>query len=155
MIIKFLQSPEAEQEQAGSRNPSTVPRTNSAAAAGFTDAVPTIESSHIVAAYLSEADYRLARRIVPEMRAFKDYEDWLDFRVGMFWGLGMAGFTVDLISVDLAEFGRWRRTTSTGPSISALDRFARSRGLRVSGQTKRGSFARLTRLAAKRNDRHS
>jgi hypothetical protein len=138
MIIKFLQSPDAEQEQAESRNPSTIPRANSAAAAGFIDAVPTFESSHIVAAYLSEADYRLARRIVPEMRAFKDYEDWLDFRVGMFWGLGMAGFTVDLISVDLAEFAQWRRTTSTAPSISALDRFARSRDLRVLGHTNAG-----------------
>lgn len=132
MIIKFLQSPGADQERAGSRGPSTICRENSAPAAERIDAAPTLESSHIVAAYLTEADYRLARMIVPEMSAFKDYEDWLDFRTGMFWGLEMAGFTVELIPVDLAEFATWRQMTSDLPSISALDRFARSCDPRVS-----------------------
>ena len=132
MIIKFLQSPDAEQERAGSQDPSTTCRENSAPAAERIDAAPTLESSHIVAAYLTETDYLLARMIVPEMSAFKDYEDWLDFRTGIFWGLEMAGFTVELISVDLAEFVTWRQMTPALPSISALDRFAGSRDLRVS-----------------------
>ena len=40
---------------------------------------------------------------MPEMRAFEDYEDWLDFRAGMFWGLEMAGFTVNLVQVNLSR----------------------------------------------------
>ena len=156
MIIKFLQSSHAEQERAGPRDPSTTCRQNSAPAAERIDAAPTLESSHIVAAYLTETDYRSARMIVPEMGAFKDYEEWLDFRVGMFWGLEMAGFTVELVSVDLAEFATWRRTTSTLSSISALDQFARSRdrGL-LAGETKGASFGSLPDLSAKQQDRRS
>ena len=147
MIIKFLQSPDAEQERGGSGDPSTIRREKSAAATEFIDAVSTPDSSHMVAAYLTEGDYRLARMMIPEMSAFEDYEDWLDFRTGMFWGLQMAGFTVELIPVDLAEFATWRQTTLILPSISALDRFARSRALcAVGGNTNRGSFKSLLNL---------
>jgi hypothetical protein len=129
MIIKFLQSPNVEQEQVGPRLRSTDLRLNSAAGAQFIDAAPTPDSSHIVAAYLNERDYRLARITMPEMGAFEDYEDWLDFRTGMLWGLEAAGYALEPIPVDLTEFAIWCRTISIPPSISALDRFARSRGL--------------------------
>ena len=72
-------------------------------------------SNRVVAAYLTEGDYRLARMIVPEMSTFEDYEDWLDFRTGMFWGLEMAGFTVNLVPVDLSrvcDLARRRRRSS-------------------------------------------
>jgi hypothetical protein len=86
MIIKFLPSVDSEKERLGSQVPSTVPWENSAAAAEFDDAVSTYDSARVVAADLAEGDYRLARRIVPELSAFEDYQDWLDFRTGMLWG---------------------------------------------------------------------
>lgn len=131
MIIKFLQSVDPEKEQVGSQDPSAISGESSPAAAEFIGAISTADSNHVVAAYLTEGDYRLARMIVPEMSTFEDYEDWLDFRTGVFWGLEMAGFTVNLVPVDLSEFAIWRETGSIISSISALDRFARSRDLRA------------------------
>jgi hypothetical protein len=139
MIIKFLPSVNSEKERLGSQVPSTVPWENSVAAAEFDDAVSTYDSARVVAADLAEGDYRLARMIVPELSAFEDYEDWLDFRTGMLWGLEMAGFTVSLVPVRLAEFAVWREKTSILPSISALDLFARSRlAAEVADQCERG-----------------
>ncbi len=57
--------------------------------------------------------------------AFEDYEDWPDFRAGAFFGLEMAGLTEELDAVSLAEFAMCRWTTSTPPSLEALDGFAR------------------------------
>lgn len=130
MIIKFLQSLDAE-DRIGSRFSSTRPRGNIGAMAEFIEASSTSESSNIVAAHLAERDYRLARLSIPAMGAFQDYEDWLDYRMGTFWGLEMAGFTVELIPVDLSAFIAWRRLTSATLSISALDRFARISNLRI------------------------
>jgi hypothetical protein len=51
----------------------------------------------------------------------------------------MAGFTVSLVPVRLAEFAVWREKMSILPSISALDLFARSRlGAEVADQCERG-----------------
>jgi hypothetical protein len=83
------------------------------------------EPSVIFAAHLSERDYELARDVIPELRAFQDYEDWLDFRQGSLWGLEMAGFKVEVIPVSLSAFETWRRTASTPPCIPELDQFAR------------------------------
>ena len=117
MIIKFLQSVDPEKEQVGSQDPSAISGESSAAAAEFIDAISTADSNHVVAAYLTEGDYRLARMIVPEMSTFEDYEDWLDFRTGVFWGLEMAGFTVNLVPVDLSEFAIWRVGFSSAHAV--------------------------------------
>jgi hypothetical protein len=130
MIIKFLQSRDAD-DHAGSHLSSTRSRGNIGAMAEFAESGSTSESSNIVAAHLSERDYRLARLSIPAIAAFQDYEDWLDYRMGTFWGLEMAGFTVEIIPVDLSAFIAWRRLTSEALSISALDRFARIRNLRI------------------------
>lgn len=89
------------------------------------------ESSNIVAAHLTERDFRLATLSIPEMRGFQDYEDWLDYRMATSWGLEMAGYTVEMVPVDLSKFIAWRRSASEAPTISALDRFARISKLRV------------------------
>ena len=99
--------------------------------ADFIAASSTSESSNIVAAHLTERDYRLASLSIPAIAAFQDYEDWLDYRMGTFWGLEMAGFTVEIIPVDLSAFIAWRRLTSEALSISALDRFARISNLQI------------------------
>jgi hypothetical protein len=101
------------------------------AMAEFIEASSTSESRNIVAAHLTEPDYRLARLSIPAIAAFQDYEDWLDYRMGTFWGLEMAGFRVELIPVSLSEFVAWRRLTSAALTISALDRFARISNLQI------------------------
>jgi hypothetical protein len=131
MIIKFLQSPDGEQKRVGSPLPSVSHNTNGAATGARMEAVLPRESSRVAAALLTEHDYKLAKSMIPEMGAFKDYDDWLDFRAGTFFGLEMAGVTVELVTVDLAMFATWRQATSAEPSISALDQFARSRQLSV------------------------
>jgi hypothetical protein len=130
MIIKFLQSLDAE-VQIGSHFLSTCATGNIGAMAEFIESSSTSESSNIVAAHLTERDFRLARLSIPAMGAFEDYEDWLDYRMGTFWGLEMAGFTVELIPVDLSGFIAWRRLASAALTISALDRFARISKLRI------------------------
>lgn len=84
------------------------------------------EPSRIVVAHLTERDFASARLTIPEIGAFKDYEDWIDFRTSGLFGLEVAGFSVEQIPVDLAKFSKWREATSTLPSISALDQFAGS-----------------------------
>lgn len=126
MIIKFLQSQRAEQELAGSRVPSAGERRDSARTAECAEAILPGESSRAVAAHLAQEDYGLAKLTIAELGAFEDYADWLDFRAGALFGLEMAGFSVELVPVDLAKFATWRRMTSIEPSISALDQFARS-----------------------------
>ena len=128
MIIKFLQSRDGEQERIQSRFPLTGDRGNSAATGECMEAIFPHDSSRVVAAHLTERDYELARLIIPEMSTFDDYEDCLDFRAGTIHGLEIAGFTVEMVPLDLEKFAAWRRTTSTPPSISALDQFARSLG---------------------------
>ena len=130
MIIKFLQSLDAE-DQVGSHFLSACPMGNIGAMSEFIEASSTSESSNIAAAHLTEQDFRLARLSIPAIAAFQDYEDWLDYRMGTFWGLEMAGFTVELIPVDLSAFIAWRRLTSAALTISALDRFARVSNLRI------------------------
>jgi hypothetical protein len=137
MIIKFLQSLDAE-DQIGSHFSATRSTGNIGAMVEFIEVSSTSESSNIVAAHLTEQDYRLARLSMPAMAAFQDYEDWLDYRMGTFWGLEMAGFTVEVIPVDLSAFIAWGRLTSEAPSISALDRFARIRNLRMIETERRG-----------------
>jgi hypothetical protein len=130
MIIKFLQSLDAE-DQVGSHFSATRSRRNIGAMAEFIETSSMSESSNIVAAHLTKRDYRLARLSIPAMAAFQDYEDWLDYRMGTFWGLEMAGFTVEIIPVDLSAFLAWSRRTSEALSISALDRFARIGKVRI------------------------
>lgn len=126
MIIKFLQSQSTKRERVGSKAPSTRERPDNAATGEHMEAVLPGESSRVVAAHLTERDYELAKLTIPELGAFEDYADWLDFRAGAFFGLEIAGFSVEFVAVDLAKFAAWRRTTSAPPSLAALDQFARS-----------------------------
>jgi hypothetical protein len=130
MIIKFLQSLDAG-DQIGSHFLSTCATGKIGAMAEFIESSAKNESSNIVAAHLKERDFRLARLSIPAIAAFQDYEDWRDYRMGTFWGLEMAGFTVEMIPVDLSEFIARRRLASAALTISALDRFARISKLRI------------------------
>ena len=97
---------------------------NSVTTAARMEAVLPRDSSRIIVAQLTERDFASARLTLPEMGAFRDYEDWLDFRTSGLFGLQAAGFSVEQIPVDLGKFTKWCEATSTFPSISALDQFA-------------------------------
>ena len=103
--------------QVGSHSLSTRDRGIAGAMAEFIEASSTSESTILLAAHLTEQDYRLARLSIPEMAAFQDYEDWLDFRMGTFWGLEMAGFDGRINPGGPVGIYRWRRLTSAAPSI--------------------------------------
>jgi hypothetical protein len=131
MIIKFLQSTDDNKERIRFPFPVSEHELASCVAPGFIETNSMGEPTVIFAAHLSERDYELARFVIPELRAFQDYEDWLDFRQGSLWGLEMAGFKVEMIPVSLSAFETWRRTTSTPPGIPELDQFARVQAHRV------------------------
>jgi len=90
------------------------------------EAVLPRESGRILVAYLTPRDFASARLKIPEVGAFKDYEDWLDFRTSAVFGLEAAGFFVEQITVDISKFTRWSESASIAPSISALDEFVRA-----------------------------
>jgi hypothetical protein len=131
MIIKFLQSPDHDRDRIALPGLIGERELEYCATPGFIETSLLQESSLIFAAQLNERDYELARRVIPELRAFQDYDDWLDFRNGSFWGLEMAGFKVEIVPVSLSAFETWLRTTPTPPRISALDRFAGVYALRA------------------------
>jgi hypothetical protein len=131
MIVKFLQSPDDDRQRIGFPSVTTERSVEYCAAPQSIETDSMQEVSIVFAGHLSEQDYELARFVMPELRTFHDYEDWLDFRHGSLWGLGMAGFKVEIISVSLRVFEEWCRTTSTPPSICALDRFACAHAHRV------------------------
>jgi hypothetical protein len=125
MIIKFLQSTDDDKERIGFPFLIREHELELCVAPRLIETSSFREPSVIFAAHLSERDYELARDVIPELRAFQDYEDWLDFRQGSLWGLEMAGFKVEVIPVSLRAFETWRRTASTPPCIPELDQFAR------------------------------
>lgn len=131
MIIKFLQSPGGEQGPVGSPLPSISDSANSVPTGAYMEASLPRESGRVVAALLTEQDYKLARLMIPEIGAFNDYDDWLDFRAGTFFGLEIAGLTVELVAVDLEMFTTWRQGATAQLSISALDEFARAQEARI------------------------
>src|SRR5579871_2839881 len=86
--------------------------------------LPRRETSRVVVAHLTEDDFASARLTIPEIGAFEDYQNWLDFRTSALFGLEAAGFSVEQVTVDIGKFTRWSESTSITPSISALDEFA-------------------------------
>ncbi len=128
MTIKFLQSRVRQKERVQFRVQSIRDMRDSVTTTARMEAVLRRDSSRIVVAHLTERDFASARLTIPEIGAFKDYEDWLDFRAsGLFWS---AKPQVFLSNADpgrpRTSLTNWREATSTLPSISALDQFAGS-----------------------------
>ncbi len=125
MIIKFLQSPPAGEQRS---SPHSLPACNlkdREEDSSAREVRSQRDCDNCVVAHLDENEFALAKFAIPEIRAFQDYDDWLDFREAALFALRMAGFNVKIIPVQIAAFANWRRWTSTSPSLSALDRFAR------------------------------
>ena len=75
-------------------------------------------------ALFSHQDFKRARRLMPELESYSDYDDWLDCRHGRMMGLAMAGVETTLVSVTLADFHRWCVERGQPPTEAALDAFA-------------------------------
>jgi hypothetical protein len=73
---------------------------------------------------LSANDFEQARRILPELAEYADYEDWFDCREGSLIGLAMAGLETRLVAVSLRNFLSWCFGESIEPTEAALDVYA-------------------------------
>jgi hypothetical protein len=75
-------------------------------------------------AVLSAADFEIGRGMISELSDHLSYEDWLDWRYGMFMGRSLAGEKAGLVTIRLAPFLDWCGRRHMRPSESALDAFA-------------------------------
>jgi hypothetical protein len=84
-----------------------------------------IAMTDIAVALLSANEFEIARRFIPELLEYRDYDDWLDCRYGRFMGCSLGGLDAGLITVRLEEFLNWCRNHHIAPSEPALDEFSR------------------------------
>lgn len=75
-------------------------------------------------AALSQAEFQIARGIIPELSRYAGYDDWLDRRYGRFIGLSTGGADAELVMVRLLDFLDWCSDREIGASETALDAFA-------------------------------
>jgi hypothetical protein len=73
---------------------------------------------------VAEDDFADARAAIGELAGYCDYEDWLDARWGVQFGLAMAGVDARMVVVDLSSFLGWRDRTGKPADERALDAFA-------------------------------
>jgi hypothetical protein len=97
-------------------------------------------------ALISQDEFESAQRLMPTLRAYSHYSDWLDAREGHQIGLEMAGVTVCMVEVSLPSFLAWCRQAEMPPSERALEDFAWSL-LRLSRQTETFSFEQRDSVA--------
>jgi len=76
-------------------------------------------------ALISADEFEMARHFIPELSAYQDYDDWLDYQYGRFMGWSLGGLDTELIPVALEEFVNWCCNTHRSPSEGALDEFCR------------------------------
>ncbi len=79
---------------------------------------------------LSAAEFEKTRGLISELSVHTSYDDWLDWRYGMFMGLSLGGEHAGLVTVNLEQFLEWCACNDLRPSESALDAFALRSGLR-------------------------
>jgi hypothetical protein len=78
----------------------------------------------VVMAELDDREFARAQVIVPDLNAYRDHDDWLDYREGLQIGQAMAGIDVRMTPIALSPFLVWCRLTQRKPSERALDAFA-------------------------------
>ena len=79
------------------------------------------ESAPRFVGIVDAADFNAARSLMPELRKYADYSDWLDVREGIQVGLAMAGVFVRIVRIDLDCFVSWCEAAGLRPSERALD----------------------------------
>lgn len=73
---------------------------------------------------VAEEEFERAQAAICALAGYCDYEDWLDARWGLQFGLALAGVEAKLVVVDLASFLEWCALTETSADERALDAFA-------------------------------
>jgi hypothetical protein len=73
---------------------------------------------------IAEHEFERARAAISELAGYHDYEDWLDSRRGLQFGLAIAGVDANIVVVGLSSFPERRPLAGTSPDERALDAFA-------------------------------
>ncbi len=85
-----------------------------------------IEAVEIQIAQLIRQEFAAAQLSIFDLRAFEDYDDWLDVLESRQMGLSMAGVRTRVVTVRLTPYLTWCRDTAQQPSASSLDRYAQT-----------------------------
>ncbi len=101
--------------------------------------------TNISIAVLSAAEFEIARKLIPELATHLSYEDWLDYRYGMFMGPSLGGEDAQLVPVDLGPFLEWCDDRGLRPSESNLDAFGRNPSGRDARQAMESSASSVVR----------
>jgi hypothetical protein len=80
--------------------------------------------NNVPIALLSAAEFEVAHDLISGLSAYASYDDWLDWRYGMFMGRSLGGEDAGLVTVRLEPFLEWCAHHGVRPSESALDAFA-------------------------------
>jgi hypothetical protein len=75
----------------------------------------------VLVGVVSEADFDRAKDYISELSKYRDYDDWLDSRYGLFMGLSIGGADATLETVPLDAFLDWCGARMMHPSETALD----------------------------------
>ena len=69
-------------------------------------------------------EFDLARSVVSDLRAWRNYDDWRDFREASLLGLAMAGVDARFVPVRLSGFLKWCKESRQRPDQRSLDAYA-------------------------------
>jgi len=75
---------------------------------------------------VAEPEFKRAQAAIRGLAGYCDYEDWLDARLGLQFGLSLAGVDAKIVVVSLSSFVEWCSLTKTSADERALDAFASS-----------------------------
>ena len=75
---------------------------------------------------VAEPEFERAQAAIRGLAGYCDYEDWLDARLGLQFGLSLAGVDAKIVVVSLSSFVEWCSLTKTSADERALDAFASS-----------------------------
>jgi hypothetical protein len=78
----------------------------------------------VLVGVVAAADFERARMCISELSNYRDYEDWLDSRYGLFMGLSLGGAEASLETVAFDDFLDWCDGCGMRPSEVALDAYA-------------------------------
>ncbi len=73
---------------------------------------------------VAEPEFERAQATIRGLADYYDYEDWLDARWGLQFGLSLAGVDAKIVVVSLSSFLEWCSLTKTSADERALDAFA-------------------------------
>jgi hypothetical protein len=72
----------------------------------------------------AEDEFGRAQAAIGALAGYCDYQDWLDARWGLQFGLALAGVEAEIVVVGLSSFLEWCSLTETSADERALDAFA-------------------------------